>query len=84
METKNILKKYIEEVLLENNIHIDFETQLIDEELLDSLSIAQLISFIEDQFDIIIDDFEFDISNFNNINSLNDLINRNIKNKNFV
>lgn len=76
MNTKEILKKFIDEVLLDNETQVGYDTMLIESELLDSLSIAELITFIEDIFSVTISDDYFDIENFNTIDSLADLIER--------
>lgn len=74
MNTKETLRNYIKEVLLENRVNIDYDTTLIDSELLDSLTIAELIAFIEERFEIAINDDEFDIDHFNCINTLATMI----------
>lgn len=76
MNTKEILKKFIEEVLLDNETQVEYDTMLIESELLDSLTIAELITFIEEIFSVTISDDDFDIENFNTIDSLAELIER--------
>lgn len=55
------------------------DTNLIENSLLDSFGIIDLICFIETSFDVVIPDDEFDLYNFVDVNSIVRLIQRLIK-----
>ncbi|MBD5526544.1 MAG: phosphopantetheine attachment site [Lachnospiraceae bacterium] len=63
---------------LKNNFSSDTEftidTPLLEENILDSFGIIDLICYIENSFSIVIPDDEFDINNFKDINSIIQLI----------
>ena len=66
------------EILEEMNPEVDFhkETALIDDHLLDSLTVLALISELEDAFDITIPAVEIVPANFNSAEAMWDLITR--------
>ena len=66
------------EILEDLQPEIDYETckTLIDDHLLDSLSIISLIAEIEDEFDITIPTVEIIPDNFNSVQGIWALINR--------
>lgn len=71
MEQKII--EYLTETLSED-IRIDVETKLLEESILDSFGIIDLIFFIETTFNISIPDDEFNLKNFSDVNAIVDLI----------
>lgn len=58
-----IRTKYLEYLIVE-------DTELISSGILDSLSLVQLISFIEEKFKISIDDWEVTPDNFRTVNKI--------------
>ena len=66
------------EILEEMNPEVDFhtETALIDDHLLDSLTVLALISELEDAFDITIPAVEIVPANFNSAEAMWDLVTR--------
>ena len=66
------------EILEEMQPEIDFhkETALIDDHLLDSLTVLSLISELEDEYDITIPAVEIVPANFNSAQAMWDLITR--------
>ena len=66
------------EILEEIVPGVDFEncTTLIDDQILDSFGILQLVSEIEDAFDVEIAPSELAAENFNSANALWDMITR--------
>ncbi len=66
------------EILEEIVPGVDFEncTTLIDDQILDSFGILQLVSEIEDAFDVEIAPSELVAENFNSANALWDMITR--------
>lgn len=71
MEQKII--EYLTETLSED-IRIDVETKLLEESILDSFGIIDLIFFIETTFNFSIPDDEFNLRNFSDVNAIVDLI----------
>lgn len=61
---------------LNSGVEILVDTPLLEEDLLDSFAIIDLIYFIENVFSISIPDEEFDINNFKNVSSIVQLITR--------
>jgi methoxymalonate biosynthesis acyl carrier protein len=50
------------------------EDSLLSSGVLDSLAIVKLLSFLEDEFDVEIDDADFDPENFENLRSIVKLV----------
>lgn len=76
MNYKEIIKNYIvKDMLDEDNVEINDDTELILNNLIDSLSVVRLLIFLEDTFEIGLDD-ELDLKNFSSLNNIYDLINR--------
>lgn len=71
---KNFLNKFIDmtEVSDDDNI---FEKGLVN-----SLFAMQLVSFVEDEFQVTIDNDELDLENFKSISSIENLLNSKLKN----
>lgn len=59
---------------LSSDIEITVDTPLLEENILDSFGIIDLIYYIENSFSITIPDDEFDIDNFKDVNSILKLI----------
>lgn len=59
---------------ISSNTEITVDTLLLEENILDSFGIIDLICYIENTFSIVIPDDEFDINNFRDINSIIKLI----------
>jgi acyl carrier protein len=76
MKTKDQLRNYIfTELARDNNsTNLSNDDSLIEYGVLDSVAIVQLLSFIENNFGIIIDDEELIPENFETINSMCSLI----------
>lgn len=50
------------------------DDSLLERGILDSLAIVKLLSFLEEEFDVEIDDADFDPDNFETINSIAKLV----------
>lgn len=59
---------------LSSDIEITVDTPLLEENILDSFGIIDLIYYMENSFSITIPDDEFDIDNFKDVNSILKLI----------
>ncbi len=66
------------EILEEIKPGVDYKNseRLIDDHLLDSLSILSLVAEIEDNFDVVVPTVEIIPANFNSVKSMMALINR--------
>lgn len=75
---KGMLKNYIlEDILLgDRSFEINDDTALIDDNIIDSINLMKLISFIEKKMNITYDHDDYSVENFNTINDIVDLINK--------
>lgn len=73
---KNTLKNYIvEDILLgDRSFEINDDTELINDNIIDSINLMKLISFIENKMHITYDRNDYSVNNFNTINDIVDLI----------
>jgi acyl carrier protein len=74
LETKNILKEFILTVASQHQDSLADDQMLIESEIIDSLGILKLISFIEEKFGIQILDEELIPENFQTVNDISILI----------
>lgn len=75
MDRKNILKDYIKnEFLRDPNANLDENEDLLVAGILDSLSMLNLVAFIEENFDIQVADEDVVYDNFKSINSLDEYL----------
>jgi acyl carrier protein len=75
MDIESTLKKYIyDEILVGSSDPLGNDDSLIDSGIIDSLSLLRLMSFIEKQFNIQIDDQEVVGDNFQTINVMKSFI----------
>jgi len=76
MQIKDQLRNYIFSELARDNYskNLSDDDSLVENGVLDSVAIVQLLSFIEDNFGIIINDEELIPENFETINSMYSLI----------
>ena len=71
MNTKSILKTYItQDILNSPTLELDDEEMLVGGDLISSLGIVQLISFIEEKFSISIPFEDVTIENFRDLNTI--------------
>jgi acyl carrier protein len=77
------IEQFIADELLIGRIQgrINPDESLFASGVLDSLSILRLISFIEEQFDVVVDDAEVVPDNFQSINEINGFITKKIQEK---
>ena len=76
-----IIKNTISEIVRElaQNPDIKYDQTLLDDGLIDSLTTIELISILEEKFNIQIDSEELNHHNFNTINNIANLIEQKIK-----
>lgn len=72
MEIRNTLKNYIvTEIMHEQNLSVlDDEAALIENGIIDSMALIELVKFIEKHFNVEISEEELDIDNFRTLNCL--------------
>lgn len=54
---------------------IELDTELIKSKILDSMGIFNLVSMLEEEFDIIIDENDMSVQNFSTVNKISLLLN---------
>lgn len=76
MEIKNTLKNYIvTEIMHEKEMGVlGDDTALIEDGIIDSMGLIELVLFIEKQFGVAVAEEEMDIDNFKSVNALADFI----------
>ena len=69
---KNVLRTYIREELLDGRIYADLtdDDDLLTSELVDSLGMMSLVTFIEDRFDIRVPPEDVTIESFSTISAI--------------
>ena len=73
-EARSEIKKFInEEFVVEEGVELD-DADLLEEEIVDSLGIFTLISFIEDKFGVSISPEEINLENFQTVDSITSLV----------
>ncbi|MAT44676.1 MAG: acyl carrier protein [Anaerolineaceae bacterium] len=75
MDTNQVLINYVQTELAKGRkSEIKPDDDLLSEGILDSLGILQLVSFLEETFDIEVDDEDVVLENFMTISAINDFI----------
>lgn len=75
MDVKQTLEKYItEELLLGQRSKLDPEESLTASGVIDSLSLLRLISFVEETFNVQVEDTELSPDNFETLNLMVSLV----------
>ncbi len=74
-DTREEIKKYIEEEFVTETDDVDLESvDLLEEEIVDSLGIFTLISFIEEKFGVSIDPTDINLDNFQTVDTITALV----------
>jgi acyl carrier protein len=74
-DIKGNIKDYIlEEFVPDGDIDVEDSTNLLEEEVVDSLGIFTLVSFIENKFNVSIDAEEVNLDNFETLSSITKLV----------
>lgn len=74
-DIKANIKEYIlEEFVPDGDIDVEDNTNLLEEEVVDSLGIFTLVSFIENKFSVSIDAEEVNLDNFETLESITKLV----------
>ena len=77
-EVKHVIKNFILEDLLlgDCSFKIDDDTALIDDNIIDSINLMELISFIERTMKITYNQEDYAINNFSTINAIVNLVSK--------
>ncbi|BFH10905.1 acyl carrier protein [Paenibacillus melissococcoides] len=67
---------YLAEVVAEKNVNLTDEMNILEGGLIDSLGVMNLINFLESKFGFEIQDHEFEMENFQTINSIVALVHK--------
>ena len=74
-DIKASIKDYILEAFVpDGDIDVEDNTNLLEEEVVDSLGIFTLVSFIENKFSVSIDAEEVNLDNFETLESITKLV----------
>jgi acyl carrier protein len=78
MDNRTKIEKFIIDELLTGNraVKIDPDESLIQTGILDSLSLLRMVSFIEEEFGIVVEDDELNLDNLESFNKIINLIER--------
>ena len=74
MDTKEALKQYIAEELLNNSVNVKEDDNLLRDGMVDSLGMVRLVAFIEETFEVEIPPEDLIIENFGTINVITDYL----------
>lgn len=80
MVQEEIRNFIIDELFVEKNVEWDNDTDIMATGLLDSLSVVKLLVFIEDTYDISLDDV-LELDNFKTVNAISSIVNKKIAEK---
>ncbi len=75
MDIKGTVREYIlEEFVPDGDIDVEDDTNLLEEEVVDSLGIFTLVSFIESKFGVSIEAEEVNLDNFETLETITKLV----------
>ena len=76
MNTKELLRQYISQQLLDGHENLDVEENLLTSGMIDSHGIMRLIAYIEETFDLQVPPIDITLENFRTITLMADYIHR--------
>ncbi len=76
---KNQLREFVSRITFSDPGKIKDNTLLFDEGIFDSMGLLNLIAFLEENFNIIINDSELDATNFGSIEAIVAFLERKLK-----
>ncbi len=75
IDVRPIITEYIKTEFVRNGSTVDLETaNLLEEEIIDSLGIFTLVSFIEDRFGVAVEPEEVNLDNFETVTAVTKLV----------
>jgi len=76
LNTKELLRQYISQQLLDGHENLDVEENLLTSGMIDSHGIMRLIAYIEETFDLQVPPIDITLENFRTITLMADYIHR--------
>jgi acyl carrier protein len=78
MEIESQIKLYIAQNLLFSGTNFNYpnDASFLEEGIVDSLGVMELVSFIEDRFGVKVDDYEITPDNFDSVDKLSAYVQR--------
>ena len=76
MDTKELLRKYISQELLDGHENLDIEENLLTTGMIDSHGIMRLLVYIEETFGLQVPPIDITLENFRTITLIADYIHR--------
>lgn len=76
MDTKELLRRYISQQLLDGHDNLDDEENLLTSGMIDSHGIMRLIAYIDETFGLQVPPIDITLENFRTINLIADYIHR--------
>ncbi|MGI9611190.1 MAG: acyl carrier protein [Acidimicrobiia bacterium] len=73
-DVENALKEFITKEFVKDGSELDSSTNLLEEEIIDSLGIFTLVSFVEDRFGVKIEPEEVSMDNFETLGTISGLV----------
>ena len=70
------LTSFIKEEFIEDGTEVEDTTNLLEEEIIDSLGIFTLVSFIEEKFGVKVDEEEVNLENFQTVASIEAMVDK--------
>lgn len=71
---RQLEEKITSDILLQTSSHLDIHEPLISSGLIDSFNLVDFALFVEDTFNVVIDDTELNAETFDTLNELAELI----------
>ncbi|MEO1447366.1 MAG: acyl carrier protein [Cyanobacteria bacterium J06635_11] len=78
MDTQEKLKQFISQTLLNGRENVEADDDLLGEEIIDSMGVMQLISFIEETFECTVSQSDITIINFRTIAAIDAYLAKNL------
>ena len=78
MQVRDVITAYLKDEVLggRDDIELTLTTQLVEEDIIDSLGIFQMVSFLEDRFGLEVEPEDVTIENFTSIASIEAFVSR--------
>ncbi len=75
VEVRQTITEYIKSEFVRNDTGVDIDSaNLLEEEIIDSLGIFTLVSFIEDKFGVSVEPEEVNLDNFETVSAVTKLV----------
>jgi acyl carrier protein len=78
-KVKNQLVEFVCKNYMVTENEIDFDQSLVDQGIIDSFGLVEMSAFIQDVFDIKIEESDFTQKNFGSINKISSYVERRLK-----